>query len=458
MSFLCSKQQFKNNLYGVSVALKTPKWRILLAMLLTSSAMSLQAQPVLSLADVTQKIQRYQQPDVWQQQQQITQFNARQRGLWDNPTLTIQQTGFKNGQEQELEVTLSQPIDVFSVRKKAAYAANLQGQEVTLNQTLYQAKQGLIILYFWSEISVLEQEVAVLDQQLKISQDNLQAATLKQRAGSISQLDLDRIQISHLENQAKSLQQRRALSVLKQQFAYLWGDDHAEYQLATQAGLPDEITNQTVDTTSSTTRNLYQRSMQLQHAQLQAQANYLKAKSRPMPSVILGTTRVKAAENNVTDQQVRVGIEIPLTIFNREQYSQQIAQQKMQLLEQETLRYQKQNRFDERALYAEMSILLEQYQLLIHQQIPLLNRIRDKMFVGFQAGKYAVTDVQLATSTLKQRQFESLQDLRAIWQKSLQLKALHLGIDPETILNKNALSQLNQSIWNNSLNLATGGE
>lgn len=454
MSFLFMQQPVKTQI----ILPFKPKKRAILGSIftifLTSITTVAYAQNTLSLSDVTEKIQQYQQPLVWEQQKQITQFDARQRNLWNNPTLTVQQTGLKSGQEQELEVTLSQPIDVFSVRKKAAYAATLQGQEVELNQKLYQAKQSLIILYFWSEISLLEQEVKLLDQQVVISQENLNAATLKYRAGSISQLDLDRIRMSDLENQAKSLQQRRTLTVLKQQFANAWGEKNSDYILSTQAGLAEDLPN----SPSKIDQNLYERTMQLQNSKLLAQINYLKAKARPMPSVILGTTRLKSADQNSTDQQVRIGVEVPLNIFNREQFNQKIAQQKMQLLEQETLRYQKQNTFDEYALISEMNILVEQYQLLMTQQIPLLENIRHKMFIGFQSGKYAVTDVQLATTELKQRQYELLQMLRSIWQKSLQVKALRLGVDPEIILNKNALSQLNQSIWNQSLNLATGGE
>lgn len=52
------------------------------------------------------------QTGIWQTQQDIAESNIKQSQLWENPTVSVQQTGFKSGKDQELELGISQKLDI----------------------------------------------------------------------------------------------------------------------------------------------------------------------------------------------------------------------------------------------------------------------------------------------------------------------------------------------------------
>ena len=68
-------------------------------------------------------------------------------------------------------------------------------------------------------------------------------------------------------------------------------------------------------------QNLLEQSLRLQAIQQNSEINYLKAKNRPTPTVNMGVVRSKTAETSSTENQIRVGIAVPLNIFNRQQYA-----------------------------------------------------------------------------------------------------------------------------------------
>ena len=77
-------------------------------------------QNVLTFEQVLEQVKQFQtQTGIWQAQQDIAESNIRQSQLWENPTVSVQQTGFKSGKDQELELGISQKLDVFGVRSAA---------------------------------------------------------------------------------------------------------------------------------------------------------------------------------------------------------------------------------------------------------------------------------------------------------------------------------------------------
>ena len=62
-------------------------------------------------------------------------------------------------------------------------------------------------------------------------------------------------------------------------------------------------------------QNLLEQSMRLQAIQQNSEINYLKAKNRPTPTVNMGVVRSKTAETSSTENQIRVGIAVPLNIL-----------------------------------------------------------------------------------------------------------------------------------------------
>ena len=49
----------------------------------------------------------------------------------------------------------------------------------------------------------------------------------------------------------------------------------------------------------------------------------------------MGVVRSKTAETSSTENQIRVGIAVPLNIFNSQQYALKVAQSKLDLIDQQ---------------------------------------------------------------------------------------------------------------------------
>lgn len=416
------------------------------------------SQANLSLDEINEKVTAYQQTQkVWQQQHDILKLERQHQLSWQNPTLSVQQTGLKNSQDQELEVAISQPIDVFSVRRKAADLVNLQTEQLALLEKSTQQQQALALEYFLVQLQLLSQEVELLKQQLNMSQANLDATKQRFKAGSIAQLELERVDVQHLDLQATYAQQVQALQVMKRQLSHTWGENTTAYELSALKPLTKTslYENQQFDEKSNVNVSL----MQLQSRQYEAQRAYLKAQAKPMPTVNVGMVYRQDAESKLKEQQLRVGLELPLAIFQRQQYRQQIESIKMQGVAQAQSRDVQTRALNRSAIDAEYDMIYTQYEQIMQQQMPLLTSIKEKTLLGFMAGKYSVTDVQLATSALKQCQLHALQLKKQLWGKYLQQKAVLLGISFEQISNLNAVTDLNQMVWRNSSNLpVVGGE
>lgn len=300
-------------------------------------------QSSMSFAQVLEKVRQYQSKlGVWKVQQSIADAHIQQSHLWENPTFSIQQTGFKSNQDRELEFGISQKLDVFGERKAATQLAQVQRKQVDLNQSLYEAQLELAVKYLWSQVAVFEMENQIAQQQLANSQDILDATRLRYRAGSIAQLDQDRTLMAHIENQRAAQEVELNLNIARKRLANLWGEstysDHLGFNRAN--AWPSESK---VDVAAHLQQNLLQRSIQLQLQQQRSNVNYLKAKRRPNPTLNVGMVTNKSAETNNSEQQFRVGLDIPLNIFDRQQYSLQIAQTQQDFLAQQQGFYTQQN-------------------------------------------------------------------------------------------------------------------
>ncbi|EXS86929.1 RND family drug transporter domain protein, partial [Acinetobacter baumannii 45002_8] len=125
-------------------------------------------QNVLTFEQVLDQVKQFQtQTGIWQTQQDIAESNIKQSQLWENPTVSVQQTGFKSGKDQELELGISQKLDIFGVRSAAKKLASVQQNQVELNQVLYEAQLKLAVKYLWSQVSILELEHEVAKAQLR---------------------------------------------------------------------------------------------------------------------------------------------------------------------------------------------------------------------------------------------------------------------------------------------------
>ena len=388
-----------------------------------------------------------------QTQQDIATAKLKHSQLWANPSLSVQKTGFKSDQDQELDVEISQPLDIFGQRRSRKNLAKVELSQVDLNQKLYKAETRLAVKYLWSQVLVLQEELKISKTQLADSQANVDATRLRYRAGSVSRLDLDRTLLAHIENQRRTQEMALSLTTVKRQLANLWGAAELDHDLSiSRAQLWP--TDTTAFVQQALNENLLAQSIQLQKAKQQAHLAYLKAQARPNPNVLLGIINSKQANLNNTESQIRLGVEIPLNIFDRQQYGMQIAQAKQDLLDQQQQYYQQQNRTQLDTLLVELKGLKWQYDLINEQQIPLSESVHQKTLLGFKVGKYSITDVHQASIQLQEQRLNKIQTLKQAWQKSLQAESLALGVDANALMSPDALMKINQNLWQSTNDLS----
>ncbi len=77
-------------------------------------------------------------------------------------------------------------------------------------------------------------------------------------------------------------------------------------------------------------------------------------------------------------------------------------------------------------------------------QIGLAEKVQNRTLQGFQAGKFAITDVQQTTKQLQDLRLSQIQILAQAWQSALSAEALSIGTNYEEISRSDAYSQLNK--------------
>lgn len=384
----------------------------------------------------------------WQTQQQMANVQLKQSALRVNPSISIEQTGLQNNQDQELAIGISQPLDLFGQRRAAQKVAQLSATQVDLEQQRYNAELELIVQYAWSQVALFQLEKSLLAEQLQVSQENLDATMKRYQAGNIAQVDVERVRIAHLENQRIYQQADLQLRIAQQQLASFWGSDLNQFVIAPSV---NELWSRAtvVKTDRQDTENLFERGLQLETQRQQASIDQLKAKSRPQPIMSLGVNRTRSADQN-TENQIRLGVEIPLNIFNSQKYGIQIAEAKQTLIQQQQRFYRQQNQLDIDVRLAELRGLQTQFKQLNDQQVPLAIQVQQKTLQGFRLGKFAVTDVQQATTQLQDVRLRKVQLLKQAWQLNVEVQSARMGLPVEQITAKDALMQLNQRVWQQS--------
>ncbi|MBP8006471.1 MAG: TolC family protein [Acinetobacter sp.] len=414
-----------------------------------ASASSSAVQQNSNFEQILQQVRAYQNnQSSWQTQQQMASVQLKQSALWANPSISIEQTGFQNDQDRELAIGISQPLDLFGQRKAAQKVAKLSANQVDLEQQRYDAELELIVQYVWAQVALLQLEKSVIAEQLQVSQQNLDASQRRYQAGSIAQVDVERVRITHLENQRLFQQADLQLQLAQKQLASLAGESVNQFSIsASTAELWTKATQ--IEAVTEQNENLFERGLQLETQRQQAQIDQLKARSRPQPIMTFGVNRTRSADQ-YSENQIRLGVEIPLNIFNSQKYGVQIAQAKQSLIQQQQRTYRQQNQMDIDIRLAELKGLQAQFKQLDDQQIPLANQVQQKTLQGFRLGKFSVTDVQQATMQLQDVRLRKVQLLKQAWQLSTELQSARMGLSTEQITAKDALMQLNQRIWQQS--------
>ncbi|WP_110975472.1 TolC family protein [Acinetobacter sp. WCHAc060042] len=412
------------------------------------------AEPVKTLDEALAKVERYQnQSEIGQQRQSISELNIKNSGLWQNPSLNINQDGFGSNTDRELSIAISQPLDVFGQRKlnqKLAETAHQQGQ---LQQQLWTAQSQLVVKFAWSQLALAQVEKSLYVAQLKVSQHNLDSAKKRYQAGSIALVDYERAQIESLDMQRLYQQAILAEQVAQRQLSNLWGETKADIQLnATTMPWPDQ-SEATVQRyiAEGWLEKLY--ALNIQQSNLNIES--LKVQARPNPTLNVGMKRSQAPNEN-SDTTLGVGVDIPLNIFNRQQYSIPMAQRQQSLLNQQQQRELKQQILDIANAMHELKGLKQQFGA-ISQQTTLAEQVQVRTLQGFKAGKLSITDIQQANSQLQSIRLGQLQLLRQAWQTALTAEALSLGTSYEQISSSDAYSQISKNSIAQIQDLILGG-
>ena len=412
------------------------------------------AEPIKTLDEALAKVERYQnQNDIGQQRQSISELNIKNSGLWQNPSLNINQDGLGSNTNQELSIAISQPLDVFGQRKlnqKLAETAQQQGQ---LQQQLWTAQSQLVVKFAWSQLALAQVEKSLYAAQLKVSQNNLDSAKKRYQAGSIALVDYERAQIESLDMQRLYQQAVLSEQVAQRQLSNLWGETKADIQLnATSMPWPDQ-SDATVQRyiAEGWLEKLY--ALNIQQSNLNIES--LKVQARPNPTLNVGMKRSQAP-NESSDTTLGVGVDIPLNIFNRQQYSIPMAQRQQSLLSQQQQRELKQQILDIANAMHELKGLNKQFSSM-SQQTTLAEQVQVRTLQGFKAGKLSITDIQQANLQLQSIRLGQLQLLRQAWQTALSAEALSLGTSYEQISSSDAYSQISKNSIAQIQDLILGG-
>ena len=441
MAVICASNTYANNAEIPSDSTKNQS---------VQASISNQNAQTNSLSKAIDQTLQYQlQTGLWQTQQQIGQANLAQSQLWQNPSLSIEQTGFANDQERELSIGIAQPLDIFGVRQARRDLAKLSNAQIELNEKIYRAKLELIVSHLWSETVIAELEHQLIEQQLATSQHILDATQKRYQAGAIAQVDVDRIKMSVLSDARLAVQVTQQLQAAKQNLSTLWGERSFAQNtmnasaLAVENIFPKWSKDQVL---AQSKNNWLTQNLQLQSKQSYAKLAMLKSEARPQPTLLLGMTQDKSPEQE-SNTRLNVGVEIPLNIFNRNQYKTAMVQAKQSSLAQQQ-RYQlEQAELKLQTLLDQLDGLSKQFQQVDQVQVPLAEQVQQKVMLGFRAGKFSVTDVQQATQQLQQTRLQKIELLRQAWQRFIELQSISQGFEADEVTQADAMYTMNQTFW-----------
>lgn len=397
----------------------------------------------LDLAQVIDLAQKQQaMTHLWQAQTAWNQANLNQAKVWQNPEVSFEQTGFDKNKDRETAIAISQSLDIFGERQAQQDLAQLNFENSQLQQQRYVDELRLVSMNLWSQWAISELEQQNFNAQTVISAENLVATQRRYQAGSIAKVEVDRVQLNYLEDQRALAQVQSQSKTAWQRLYGLLGKSANDLNKSFQ--MYDLWPNLDIENEKVVKNYLY-KSYVLQQQQSQATAKLLKIQAKPQPTMSFGVNRAQSNEQD-TQQSLVLGVSVPLSIFNRNQYQLQKISLKNQWDEEKLKLNQQQITLDIQRIKQEIHDLKNQYQLIENSQLGLAQQIQQKTLQGFQAGKFSIADVQLSSMQLHNIRLRKIELLKEAWQKTIRLQSLSLGIDPEIILSANALQQIQQRL------------
>ena len=423
----------------MSSKLKIPLPVLLLAVSMFCVWSQASASSIRTLDEAIAQVDQYQQSEqVWAQRQNMSDLSIKHSSLWKNPTFSFSNEGFQSGKSRDTSFSISQPLDIFGQRKANQDIALLAGEQNQLQEKLWLAQSQLVVKYAWSQFVIAQFEADIQKTQLAISRETLESAKKRYQAGSIALVDYERAQIEAAENERVYQQTILNKEIAKRFLSNLWGETEADIQIERQQVYWPDQTERIVQSYLSAgyLEKLYALNLQ----QSQQKIRQLKVTARPNPNLNFGMTQSKSPgeQNNTV---LLLGVDIPLNIFNRQQYQIPLVEQQRQLISQQQQRELKQQILDIANAFHQVKGLQLQMQS-ISEQRKLAEQVQKRTQQGFQAGKLSITEIQQAGNQLQNIRLNQIQLLRQAWQTALSAEALSIGSSYEEISRSDAYTQL----------------
>lgn len=374
---------------------------------------------------------------VWQGRQHIAEANLQQSKLWDNPEISIDQTGFSQKNDRELTIGVAQKLDLFGVRGARQKLATIALDSENIRQLAYQSQLKLAVTAAYWRVAQAEWAVKLVQDQADLSANSEQVAKRRLNAGRIAEVEYSRVLVAHQQVLTQLSAAQAALTETRFQLTRLWGNTQPVFASTQSRSSHSNLTVMNgwpivdLDKIAAGVNNNPQVALlQQQQRQAEAALNLVQAQARPQPTVRLGVNQTKTPSvQNGTDNRLTLGVSIPIPVFNRNQglIKATRALSEITLAQQ---RYTVSKRQEQvQAGLIKLEALSNQYRQLQQQQLPLAKSIQQKTLLGFEAGKFSVTEVQQATREYQALQFNQLQLLSQALQLSLQMDSLSLGLD-----------------------------
>ncbi len=418
----------------------------------SSSQAVIEPQGVLSLDQAIVLANQYQPlQSVWQGRQQIAAANVQQSKLWDNPEVSIDQTGLRRKDERELSIGVSQRVDLFGVRGARQKLASIALESESVRQLAYQSQLKLAVTAAYWRVAQAEWSVKLEQDQTGLSANSEQVAKRRLTAGRIAEVEYSRVLIAHQQALTRLTAAQAVLTEARLQLTRLWGNTtpvftSTQSALNSSGGWPAVNPKQIL---ASLNDNPQQALLKQQQRQAEAALGLAQAQARPQPTLSLGVnqTRTPSVQNGV-DNRLTLGVSIPIPVFNRNQGVIK-ATHALSHIAQAQQSYTTSKRQEQMQVgLIKLEALSSQYRQLQQQQLPLAKSVQEKTLQGFEAGKFSVTEVQQATREYQAIQFNQLQLLSQAWQLSLQMEALSLGLDAGFDMNDaNYLDNSQLQLW-----------
>jgi cobalt-zinc-cadmium efflux system outer membrane protein len=414
-------------------------------------------QAALSIDDAQRLVRTFDPTQsVFDKKRQIADANVEQSGLRANPDLSVTFTGLKqpspasNAPSNERTVLISQPLDLYGVRRTKVSLAQIKLRSETLLMANYALQLRIAVMAAFNQVMLAEQQFQIATQQQQLEGQMAQVAKKRFDAGKIAEVDLTRLHIS--QNQAANEQQKAkyVLDQSRQNLTLLWGNANPNFS-HTQSSLSLSPLDANVLQKKLIANPANQLSKTLRH-EADGQLLLARKQASPIPTVSFGIRQTLDVGRR--DNQLILGASIPIPLFSRNQGGIKAAIAAQELVRTKTDFALQQRGYALDRLVTQYNNQALRYQSIRDNQLPQMQTLQQKVLIGFEAGKFSVLDLLQVKRDVLQLQLDAQSSLTDAMSSKLQLEGLLAGLPLDTdltrpdLLNKIQTDLMNQGLVN----------